>query len=421
MDRMSKLGSAILTCVLLVATFFATLVTIYLAGAILLTSITHHAGVTGAPVLAVILMSIVGAGSATSVVFKWRSRGSARSVVNREPSVTKQAPLSARAKRKLTNRAMPAATVAKLSVVIALCMAILIVVTILSGLTLAIVLLIVAAVPVFIWLSIVDERQKAVILRENQRDFNVADSISQRMSRLLTNAQHTLELQPSSLRPVQQLRLGEIARHFDSQTTASIEGWLDHNLGVQGYGVALQVGRVGIGLGRIGVSGQSDVHLSFSGTTRDNLLGDGFIAVFEQDLSGGGIDTLRVIVPSDPASRDMVTQFATALGRGFGEGSHTEGILAGNAALLAKSFHTNVSYISDRLNAVLRMPAEQRPMISVVGAPITEHALLGGALQFAGDNTWYQLFPVVLIEQLTELVAEASGQEATSLTQLPAR
>lgn len=168
---------------------------------------------------------------------------------------------------------------------------------------------------------------------------------------------------------------------------------------------------MGLGVGQVGISGQSSVHLTLSGTTRDGLLADAFVAVFEHDFPDGRTDTLRVIVPSEPAAREMVSQFLTTLGKSFGEGSHRDTALSQNAALLARSFKTDVSYVSDRLSAVLRLAPEKRPRISVIGAPITEHALLGGAVQFSGENTWYQLFPLGLIEQVAQLVSDSSAEQ----------
>ena len=47
---------------------------------------------------------------------------------------------------------------------------------------------------------------------------------------------------------VDDLRLGEVERHFDSQQAASINGWLQHQLGIRGYSIGLPVGPAGLGV-----------------------------------------------------------------------------------------------------------------------------------------------------------------------------
>jgi hypothetical protein len=72
------------------------------------------------------------------------------------------------------------------------------------------------------------------------------------------------------------MRLGEVSRHFDTNAAATISGWLTHNLGFRGWAIGAGVGGVGLGVGTLGLSGTSKVSLTTSGTSRDNLMSDGF-------------------------------------------------------------------------------------------------------------------------------------------------
>lgn len=220
----------------------------------------------------------------------------------------------------------------------------------------------------------------------------------------------------------QGLQLGEVSRHFDSQTSASIEGYLNHNLQVSGRAVSYQRGLTGadyryydqMSAGNFSgsITGQSSVHLTFSGTTRDNLLADGFVAVLEQETAEGWMDTLRVIVPSEPAMREYVQQYIASMGKMFPPGSHRDAMLTQSASTLAGYLSTDVSYVSDRLNSILRMPSEKRPMVTVVGTAVTGHAIVGGAIQFGNDGNWYQLFPIGLVQKMTALMETSASKAA---------
>lgn len=260
---------------------------------------------------------------------------------------------------------------------------------------------------------------------QNYLDYEASKPIKAALPALMAEVQSSslnIDTAQPGVAVYQGLQLGEVSRHFDSQTSASIEGWLNHNLQVSGRTVSYQRGLTGadyryydsmsVGNYSGSITGQSSVHLTFSGTTRDNLLADGFVAVLEQETTEGWMDTLRVIVPSEPAMREYVQQFIASMGKMFPSGSHRDAVLQQGATALAQYLSTDVSYVSDRLNAILRMPPEKRPVVAVIGTQVTAHAIVGGAMQFANDGRWHQLFPISVIQKMTALVEESAGNVA---------
>lgn len=192
-------------------------------------------------------------------------------------------------------------------------------------------------------------------------------------------------------------RLAEVSKHFDSNTNASITGWMDHNLGFHGWGAGVGVGGVGLGVGRLGLSGHSDVNLTMDATTRDNMLSDGFIAVLEIG-SGASVQPIRLVVPGDPAARGTVASLILAATRAYGgrEGSHRTRTLENLAAAVRSAPLGDISYCSDRLSAILRLPPAQRPALSITGVSLGRHVVLGCAIRFGNEATEYQLFPLAM-------------------------
>jgi hypothetical protein len=210
------------------------------------------------------------------------------------------------------------------------------------------------------------------------------------------------------------LRLAEVSRHFDENTVASITGWLSHDLGFHGWGVGGRVGGVGLGVGRLGLSGTSQVSLTSSGTTRQNLLGDGFVAVFEVETADG-LDTLRMVVPSEQTARELVTAMLDDIGASFTRvKNRRRTIVYGKASTALKnlapqllSFPYEASYISDRLTAILRSQPEARPRITVYGSPLSQHAVLASGIRIGASETVQPLFPVTLVTMLQEVGRQA--------------
>lgn len=224
--------------------------------------------------------------------------------------------------------------------------------------------------------------------KRNDMDYSASQAIGERL-RVIGARMEPLSDRSSDMRIIQGANVGEISPHFDQRVSASISGWFHHELGLHGWGVGGSVGKVGI-------SGASRVDLDVSGVMRDNLGGDGFIAVFEQDQPNGMIDTIRIIVPSDPACREYIAQLLPAIGATFGTGSHVDATFRRYAPQLAVSFPCDVSHVSDQLRAILRQPLERRPTVTVVGEDLGGAAILGGAIRFGVDGSWQQLFPLSL-------------------------
>jgi hypothetical protein len=206
------------------------------------------------------------------------------------------------------------------------------------------------------------------------------------------------------------MRLGEVSRHFDTNTASTISGWLTHNLGFHGWAIGAEVGGVELGSGSLGLSGTSQVSLTTSGTSRDNLMSDGFFAVLEQDTPSG-IDTLRMVVPSEQAARELVKALLDEALDSFTAITNprfktrwmmypqAHSTLAQFVPMLL-SFPDEASYVSDRLHAVIRMPEPSRPLLNIWGEPLGQHAVLASSVQFGDEGAIQPLFPVDLITQL---------------------
>lgn len=176
-----------------------------------------------------------------------------------------------------------------------------------------------------------------------------------------------------------------------------------------------EVGALGLGVGHLGLAGTSQVNLTASGTTRDSLMSDGFVAVLEQDTPDGP-DTLRLVVPSEQAARELVSALLDgAVGRFTRTDRNGRTVAAYPVAhatlrrlapdLLA--FPDEASYVSDRLHAVLRMPEASNPSISVWGVPLSRHAILGSAIQIGTEGSVQPLFPVELLQAIREVTERA--------------
>jgi len=251
--------------------------------------------------------------------------------------------------------------------------------------------------------------------KRNNWDYSASQAIAQRLSGIGGRIE-PLSHRSSGMRIIQGATVGEISQHFDQRVSASISGWLQHELGFHGWGVGVSVGRIGLGVGQVGLSGASRVDLDVSGVMRDNLHGDRFIAVLEQEQPNGMIDTIRIIAPSEPACREYIAQLLTAIGATFGGGSHVEATFQRYAPQLAASFPCDVSHVSDQLRAMLRQPPERRATVAVVGEDLGGSAILGGAIRVGAGSPWQQLFPLSLTRVIP---SDVEGFKKGSLTYPP--
>jgi hypothetical protein len=252
-------------------------------------------------------------------------------------------------------------------------------------------------------------------IARNELDF----ATSQRI-----RAQLTLSGPPPSVaepaafqvRLVENLTLVEVQRHPEKHLETSITGWLDHHLGVYGWGAAVRIGNVGLGMGQIGIAGQSQVNLSMQGTITTDLLNNGLLAVFKYTLPTGNAETLRVIAPADSAIQEFLSRLAGTLRAQVIEGSHCAGAIA---QLASPQLRISVSKVSDQLSMQKEEITSlgERPPLKVVGAVLSEGMMLGEAIQFADDPRWYNLFPISFCGQAKALTEEA--QAALAAIPLP--
>jgi hypothetical protein len=233
------------------------------------------------------------------------------------------------------------------------------------------------------------------------------------------------------IRTFKEFRLGEVSRHFDTTTTATINGWMNHEF--RGMGVGIGFGKSGLGVGTLGLGGSSSISLTSTGTDHDDLMGDGFVAVIE-NTCGKRVDTLRIISPPENEIREWVEGFLVSektrllsriLKVGFSLDINTPNkqiITTNMINSVRKNLHCvqffkknlpslldfeyEVSYVSDRLHSILRMPQESQPLITVYGAMISEHAAIPAAICF-DDDEQIPLFPIILCSTIPQLIDKA--------------
>ena len=209
------------------------------------------------------------------------------------------------------------------------------------------------------------------------------------------------------------VHLGEVSRHFDSQINTSIDAYLSHRLGFEGWSAGITVGRMSVGVGRLGLTGESTLDGSIRGTARDNLTGDGFLAVFEVRRSDGLPDTYRLVVPSEPEIQAFLTTSLRELAGAMARDSAAASAYLAAAKSVASYVSLDVTYAADRLAAILRLPGNQRPTFSVAGLPLNEHALLGTGIQIGSDEKIWQLFPAMFLRLLATTIDRSPRPQPT--------
>jgi hypothetical protein len=135
-----------------------------------------------------------------------------------------------------------------------------------------------------------------------------------------------------------------------------------------------------------------------------------FFAVLEQDTPSG-IDTLRMVVPSEQAARELMkglldealASFTPIVTPGYKTRVMMYPKAHNTLAQLVPtllSFPDEASYVSDRLHAIIRMPEPTRPLLNIWGEPLGQHAVLASSVQFGDEGAIQPLFPVDLITQV---------------------
>ncbi len=244
-------------------------------------------------------------------------------------------------------------------------------------------------------------RARATWSRQDDVDRYASQVMSETFT-LMAGRHEPLSDASPGLRSIHDARVGEVSQHFDQGISAAVTGWLRHEFSLHGWGVGVSLDSLGLGTGKLGLSGSSSVALGVHGVLRDDLSGDGFVAVLERDLPSGTVDTVRVIVPSEPACREYVANLVSAIGARVGPGTQLDSTCRTHAPRLASSFPCDVAHASDQLRAVLRQPAERRPSVSVVGEDLGGSVILGGAIRIGPDGPWQQLFPIVRSREILD-------------------
>ena len=266
----------------------------------------------------------------------------------------------------------------------------------------------IVGIPLAVWLGNSFKDKNAALLERNEVDYQIACALEVELPRLICHPP-VADGTASGVRVYKDTCLGEVSRHFDSQTVASITGYLYHELGVSATGVGIRIGSVGAAVGSVGISGRSNVSLTMSGVTRDDLSNEAFLAVLELKTDSG-TDTMRVIAPSQPDIREYVQAFLPAVGARVGSGTHCDEVIKTRAVDWSQQLHTDTAYVSDRLNAILRMPSNSRPLITIIGVELAPHSLLGTEIILGNDPTTYRLFPLGLLQELGKRADRMAAQ-----------
>ncbi|HLC29929.1 MAG TPA: hypothetical protein VJM51_04020 [Dehalococcoidia bacterium] len=286
--------------------------------------------------------------------------------------------------------------------------------------------------PIWVWASWQDVQRKRsrasweAVRAENEADFRAAQRVREAIWAWRKEIPRANDLLPG-VNARRGLVIGEITRHFDQQTVGSINGWLQFSLRGWGSSSATTYDSSGV-FGPIHqTTGQSSgvlvgtaiASLELRAVTRADLFTEGFIAVFDERNPESVLETLRVIAPAEPACQELLVEACEGVGKSFGEGSYRHAALRAASDRLQYAFKTDISYVSDRLNAYLRLLSAERPVVDIVGSLVNDHARVGAAVQFSDKpGEWYQLFPLGLFTRLRDLALTADeGDPAPSLTE----
>jgi hypothetical protein len=250
------------------------------------------------------------------------------------------------------------------------------------------------------------KRQRLAIEETEKSDSRSRELLSQTMAQLQGYVSMSQDVDIATFRDA---RIGELITQFDQEISGRLAGWMEHSFAIQGYGLGVRVGGLGLGIGQVSVPGVSTFDANLSGSVRSSQLADGFVAVFDYKDSSGRDDTVRVVCPSEPVIREGVRQALQALSSRLPEGTHTKSEFLSTSERLSHTFLCEASYASDRLRAILRMRADDRPSVTLRAAPITDHIVFCGEIEVEGDRRPLQLFPLGLLQRVVPLVEQFSS------------
>lgn len=74
------------------------------------------------------------------------------------------------------------------------------------------------------------------VSKKAENDQLRANALDQGLQKFLSRRSSLPSSSSGGIREYTGLRLGEVSRHFDASTTATITGWMTHDLGFHGWG-----------------------------------------------------------------------------------------------------------------------------------------------------------------------------------------
>lgn len=250
----------------------------------------------------------------------------------------------------------------------------------------------------------------------NKADWALADGLAGALDRLRQLPPTDAYEQRQALQIIPRARLVEIERHFDQQTEGAITGTMSHKLRMFGTSFSAGVGHLSRGGTLVGgslgsfsgsINGLSQVDLGMNGTTRANLMGDAVFAVFEATGPAGHRDTYRVISMSQPGVCSWMHSLVQHAADQFGGGATHSGttMLSWSGRLIDRFQPPDISYVTDRLKAVVNRPYDEREPVEISGTPAGRNALVATSIRIAGGEE-LRMMPSRFPELLGAAVAE---------------
>jgi hypothetical protein len=250
--------------------------------------------------------------------------------------------------------------------------------------------LVLLAIALATWVSVFVRHRR--LLTANARDFAQAEEIRGELGKAAG-----LEPEPAdtggNARTFSGMRLLDIDHHVGPQVQASIDGWLNHNLGLP------------FAAGWSGDRIATDTVVQAGGWSLGSLLASGG-AVAEFRETGRSEEpsqgTLRVVVPPSWWVAECVNESARRVASPLLAGTHAHDALVASAGQAVARYPLLADDLPARLGVVLRMPQSERPEFTVSGAPLGPGVVLAGTIRPAGETTW-AIFPLPLIASLHEI------------------
>ncbi len=231
------------------------------------------------------------------------------------------------------------------------------------------------------------ERKKQQIFEKNLLDYNMAQTFSNAiLPRFVVERSDQFPLQENELEgDWRAFRVEHVASH-------SLRGDL--------------AGRLNISLRSLfGGGGNQEVSLNLTQLSTPDLLDMSTIIFFQNDRN----ETLRVLVPSPRATKEMVTRIVEMYAGTIETGTHlNQALISFNAD--ENSLLTPISHpmILDRLDAATQKPQVDRPPVKVIGNLVQDGVALATALVVDGAKSVF--LPSGYLGQLSSAISLGLNQ-----------